>query len=255
MDAVGNNVARAAALLAEFGERDGSLGKVTQAVAADRGLTYHETVDFQKSPAMYVPALAALLELGLRGRAQGDDRPPTPAAGASPEAATFGLTERAPGTGVRLLHLGASHGVFCRFLQDLPGVAMAIALDLSLAALRHGRSWGLHQAVLADAVSLAACGSHWADVVLAESLYVPGYWPAAAIARSLAQVSRVLRPGGCLLIQEWGFDPARVYAPELDDAGLCEVRRVTVAAPTQQGEREVTCLAFRCSGRPQRRPQ
>ena len=131
---------------------------------------------------------------------------------------------------------------------------MALALDLSLAALRHGRSWGLRHAVLADAVSLAACGSHWADVVLAESLYVPGYWPAAAIARSLAQVSRVLRPGGYLLVQEWGFDTARTFALELDDAGLREVHRMTLSAPTQQGHREVTCFAFRCPDRPQPYP-
>lgn len=223
MTAGESTLAQARRLLAEFAVRDDSAGRVRRVIETDRLLSRQETVDFQKSPQTYVPTLAVLLELD---------------------------TIRPDGC-LRFLHLGASHGVFCRFLQDLPGVAMAIALDLSLAALRHGRSWGLRHAVLADAVSLVACGSHWADVVLAESLYVPGYWRPAAIADSVAQVARILRPGGCLLIQEWGFDPARVYAPELDDAGLCEVRRVTVAAPTQQGEREVTCFAFRCPDWPQ----
>ena len=91
----------------------------------------------------------------------------------------------------------------------------------------------------------AACRDGWADVVLAESLYVPGYWRPAAIARSLTAVSRVLRPGGHLLIQEWGFDPARSLAAELADAGLREAHRVTTPAVTQQGERDVTCVAFR----------
>jgi SAM-dependent methyltransferase len=203
-------------LLADFGCQDDSLARVAQAVAVDRSLTYHETVDFRKLPLTYVPALAALLDLGW------------------PSSTRV----------LRFLHLGASHGVFCRFLQDLPGVALAVALDLSASALRHGRQWGLRAGVVADAVALAACRSGWADAVLAESLYVPGYWRPADIARSLAEAGRVLRAGGVLLIQEWGFDPARDFVPALADAGLAEVHRVMASAPTQQGERQVTCCVF-----------
>lgn len=212
------SLAHARQLLAAFAVRDGSDARVAEAVAADRSLTYHETVDFAKTPLAYVPALAALLDLGVL-----------------PDA----------GSAVRFLHLGASHGVFCRFLQELPGVALAVALDLSEPALRYGRCWGLRSGIAADAVTLATCRDGWADAVLAESLYVPGYWPYAAIGRSLAEVARVLRPGGLLLIQEWGFDVARDLARELADAGVVEVHRVTAMAPTQQGAREVTCLTFR----------
>ncbi len=227
MTADGSTLAQARRLLAEFAARDDSAGRVRRAIETDRLLSRQETVDFRKLPETYAPALAVLLDLDtLR-----------------------------PDGGLRFLHLGASHGVFCRFLQDLPGVAMAVALDLSLAALLRGRSWGLRHAVLADAVTLAACRRRSLDIVLAESLYVPGYWRPAAIANSIARVARILRAGGCLLVQEWGFDVARVFAPELEDAGLCEVCRVTLAAPTQQGEREVTCFAFGCSDRPQRPTQ
>ena len=216
---------RARALLAAFAERDGSAGRVDAAVTSDRGLGYRDAVDLQKYPETYLPALALLFDLDLLR----------------------------PGAGRRLLHLGANHGVFCRFLQDDPGVSLALALDLSWRALRFGCSWGLRAAVQADAVALAACRSGWADVVLAESLLVPGYWPAADLARCLEACARVLRPGGILIIQEWGFDPARVFAPELADAGLREVRRVTASALTQQGEREVTAVALAresCEGPP-----
>lgn len=219
----GSSVTQAQRLLARFAEDDGSAERVTRAVAADRTLSYQETVDFRKHPQTYAPALAVLLDLGLFR----------------------------PGGCLRFLHLGASHGVFCRFLQGQPGVAMAVALDLSLSGLRHGRAWGLRDAVAADAVTLAACRDGWADVVLAESLYVPGYWRPAAIASSIAAAARVLRPGGSLLVQEWGFDVARDLAPEFATAGLVEVHRLSASAPTQQGEREVTCFAFRCSDRPQ----
>jgi|GEM_PF-3233451 len=208
---------RAARLLADFAGRDGSDARVAEAVATDRALSYHETVDFRKTPLAYVPAFAALLGLGVLES----------------------------GRGLRFLHLGASHGVFCRFLQELPGTRLALALDLSVSALRHGRRWGLRAGLEADAVTLAACRSGWADAALAESLYVPGYWSRAAIGRSIAGVARVLRPGGLLLVQEWGFDVARDLACELADAGMLEVRRMTACAPTQQGERDVTCFAFR----------
>jgi SAM-dependent methyltransferase len=216
-DVVEARLASARHLLREFAERDGSAARVADAVATDRSLSQRETVDFAKTPLDYVPAVGMLMGLGC-------------------------LCSE---TQLRVLHLGASHGVLCRFLQDLPGIRLALALDLSASALRHGRQWGLRAAVLADAVTLEACRSGWADVVLAESLYVPGYWRPAAIARSLAEVARVLRPGGSLLIQEWGFDAARDFAPELAEVGLAEALRMAASAPTQQGERSVTCFAFR----------
>ncbi len=216
MDEAQASVTRARHLLADFAARDRSIARVAEAVATDRSLTYHETLDFRKEPLAYVPSLAMLLRLGLAG-----------------------------GTGaLRLLHLGASHGVFCRFLQAFPGVSLAAALDLSRAALRHGRAWGLRAAVAADAISLAACRGGSVDVILAESLYVPGYWRPCDIARSLAGAARVLRPNGLLLIQEWGFDVARDFRPELAELALQEVCRITATAPTQQGERPVTCFAF-----------
>jgi SAM-dependent methyltransferase len=212
------SLARARCLLAEFAAQDSSEARVAEAIAADRGLSYQEAVDFRKEPLTYLPAVATLLALGALQ----------------------------PAGCLRFLHLGACHGVLCRVLQGIPGVALATALDLSEAALRHGRSWGLRAALRADAVTLAACRRQSFDAVLAESLYVPGYWRPAAIARSLQATGRVLRPGGVLLIQEWGFDVARHLAPELVEAGFTEVQRIGAEAPTQQGEREVTCFAFRC---------
>jgi SAM-dependent methyltransferase len=203
-------------LLAEFERRDRSRDKVAAAIADTAAMTHQAALDGRKYPGMYAPTLAAVLEAG---------------AGAT-------------GPGLRFLHLGANHGVFCRFLQGLPGIRLCAALDLSHAALRLGRTWQLRDAVVADAVSLAAFRAESFDLLLAESLYVPNYWRPAQIARGLEAAARVLRPGGLLLVQEWGFDFSHRFAAALTAAAFREHRRITTPAETQQGPRNVTCFVY-----------
>ncbi|OGV68249.1 MAG: hypothetical protein A3K19_12190 [Lentisphaerae bacterium RIFOXYB12_FULL_65_16] len=211
-----DSFARATGLLAEFERHDRSRDKTGTAVADTAGMSRQAALDTCKYPGMYAPALAAILDAG----AEETDR------------------------GLRFLHLGANHGTFCRFLQDLPGMRLSAALDLDLDALRRGRTWQLRDAILADAVSLAALRAGSLDLLLAESLYVPNYWRPPQIAGGLDAAACVLRDDGLLLVQEWGFDFSRGFAAALAVAGLRERRRITGPAETQQGVRHVTCFVY-----------
>jgi len=209
---------RARELLDAFEKQDDTRRKVRELIATDRRLSRHGAVDSEKYPTHYHPTLTFLLELGIETCA----------------------------ANLRILHLGANHGVFCRMLQGLAGCVMSVALDRSPDALLRGKSWGLRQAVVADAIDLAVFQPQSFDIVLAESLFVPGYWSSAQIAHTLSIVARILRPEGWLLVQEWGFNFAAAFAHALAAAGFCNLRALQTRTDTQQGQRDVTC--FVCGG-------
>jgi len=107
--------------------------------------------------------------------------------------------------GSLVLDLAAGTGDFTRLVEHTVPGARSVAVDLTLPMLRSGRETGLSRAVCGDAMRLPFANSVFDAVFVG---YGMRNFP--VLASALAEIRRVLKPGGRLVSLDFFLPPSRV---------------------------------------------
>ncbi len=128
--------------------------------------------------------------------------------------------------GKKLVHIASSLGLYTQFLQSL-GVK-AIGLDMNTAALNVAKKIGNRRGVRGDAQFLPV-RNNALDYVLADHFLLANYGPIRGVEREFfAQIHRVLRPGGILIVSSISKLGLRIYPDVLTGLGFKVLQRPKV---------------------------
>lgn len=139
--------------------------------------------------------------------------------------------------GKKILHIGASTGIFVNYLEKQG--AVSVALDKNPNYLKAGKEAGLVNAVRAGAAvkpgatprkrSFLPFGDESLDAVLSDHFIASNYGAISTSEPALVkEIARILKPGGCLILESAWMHEGEAVKEALEKSGfgkLAQARR------------------------------